>query len=363
MRTDNRIMKIVRRISLALVAILVLAVAGALSYRAWWQHRIANALRITSPNGIDEAKFIRVDGTDQWITIRGENKANPIILFLHGGPSEANSPFASLYRPFEKDYVFVQWDQPGAGKTYIKAGRHQPKFTLESMAADGIAVVEYLHSELPGPKIILIGQDWGGLLGLQMIRQRPDLFAAFVGTGQIVSLFAQQEKQFEYTRSRAAARHDEKVLASLSQMGPPPYRSLEDYRRFGEYFEPVKPQEDLACEGRLTDLLAVTPSLSITDVYYWIKALRSGEELLNPTLMREDLLKTGGVFSVPIFFIQGGDDVITPTSLVAEYVSEIQAPVKNLTIVPGAAHFVMWTRPAEFLGSLREDMRSTTAEH
>jgi pimeloyl-ACP methyl ester carboxylesterase len=195
MRTDNEeIMKIVRRISFAIAAIVALAVAGALSYRAWWQHRIANALAITSRNGIDEAKFIHIDGTDQWITIRGENKANPIILFLHGGPSEANSPFASLYRPFEKDYVFVQWDQPGAGKTYIKAGRHQPKLTLESMAADGIAVAEYLHGELLGPKIILIGQDWGGLLGLQMIRQRPDLFTTFVGTGQIVGLFAQQEK-------------------------------------------------------------------------------------------------------------------------------------------------------------------------
>jgi pimeloyl-ACP methyl ester carboxylesterase len=356
-------MKIVRRISLALAAIVALVVAGALFYRAWWQHRIANALRITSPNGVDEAKFINIDGTDQWITVRGENRANPIILFLHGGPSEANSPFASLYRPFEKDYVFVQWDQPGAGRTYIKAGQHQSKLTLESMADDGIAVAKYLHGELPGQKIILIGQDWGGLLGLRMIRQRPDLFTAFVGTGQIVSLFAQQEKQYEYTRSRAAASHNEKVLTSLSQIGPPPYRNLEAYRRFAEYFEPVKPQEDLASEGRLTDLLGVTPSLTIVDVYYWIKALRSGEELLNPTMMSEDLLKTAGVFSLPVFFIQGADDIITPTSLVSEYVSTIQAPVKNLKIVPGAAHFVMWTRPSEFLESLREDMRSATAEH
>jgi pimeloyl-ACP methyl ester carboxylesterase len=231
------------------------------------------------------------------------------------------------------------------------------------MAGDGIAVAEYLHGEFPGSKIVLIGQDWGGLLGLRMVRLRPDLFTAFVGTGQIVNLFAQQEKQYEYTRSRAVASHDSRVLTSLNQMGPPPYPSLEGYRRFAEYFEPVKPQEDLACEGRLTELLAVTPSLSIVDVYYWVKALRSGEELLNSTLMREDLLKTDGAFSVPVFFIQGGDDIITPTSLVSEYVSKIAAPVKSLKIVPGAAHFVMWTRPSEFLESLREDMRSATAEH
>ena len=62
----------------------------------------------------------------------------------------------------------------------------------------------------------------------------------------------------------------------------------------------------------------------------------------------EDLRKTHTVFSVPMFFIQGEDDNITPTSVVADYVSKIQAPVKNLDIVPGAGHWVMWTHPAEF---------------
>src|ERR1700681_4593789 len=117
-------MKVARRILSALAALVVLAVIAALSYRAIWQHRIANAVKITSPNGIDEAKFIEVNGAEEWITIRGENKNNPVILFLHGGPSEANSPFVKFYTPFEKEFVFVQWDQPGAGKTYIRAGSH-----------------------------------------------------------------------------------------------------------------------------------------------------------------------------------------------------------------------------------------------
>ena len=153
-------MKVMRRILLALVLLVVLAVVAALSYRAVSQHRIARALRITSPNGIDEAKFITINGAEQWITIRGDDRDNSIILFLHGGPSEANSPFAEFYTPFEKDFVFAQWDQPGAGKTYIKAGSHQPKLTIESIGR------RHSPSRKPGtelhkPKIILIGQDWG----------------------------------------------------------------------------------------------------------------------------------------------------------------------------------------------------------
>jgi hypothetical protein len=48
---------------------------------------------------------------------------------------------------------------PGVGKAYIKAGSHQPKLTVESMAADGITVPEHLRNELHRPKIILIGQS------------------------------------------------------------------------------------------------------------------------------------------------------------------------------------------------------------
>ena len=95
-------MKIARRILLGLAALVLLAVVVAFSYRAVWQHRIANKTRVTSPNGIDEAKFIKVHGAEEWITIRGDNIENPVILFLHGGPSESNSPFVEFYTPFEK---------------------------------------------------------------------------------------------------------------------------------------------------------------------------------------------------------------------------------------------------------------------
>lgn len=354
-------MKIVRRILLVLAALLVLAVVAAFSYRAVRQHRIASKTRITSPNGIDEAKFININGAQEWITIRGQNKDNPVILFLHGGPSEANSPFVEFYTLFEKDFVFVQWDQPGAGKTYIQAGSNQPKLTIESMAADGIAVAEYVENELHKPKIVLIGQDWGGVLGVRMIEQRPDLFAAFVGTGQIVGMAGTQDVLYEYAMSHATAGHDEKMLAALKQLGPPPY-NLERYGQFEDCCRnPFWPPDDVAAINRMRGMLVVSPSLSLVEVSGWTKGLRTGEKELDTMLMTmEDLRKAHTAFSVPVFFIQGEDDNVTPTSLVADYVSKIQAPSKKLDIVPGAGHFVLWTHPAEFLNFLCEDLRSVS---
>jgi pimeloyl-ACP methyl ester carboxylesterase len=349
---------------LALAALVVLVVVAAFAYRAAWQHRIANKIRITSPNGIDEAKFIGVSGAEEWITIRGDDRDNPVILFLHGGPSEANSPFVEFYTPFEKDFVFVQWDQPGAGKTYIRAGSHQPNLNIVSMATDGVAVAEYVENELHKRRIILIGQDWGGVLGVRMVTQRPDLFAAFVGTGQTIGMASTQDVLYHYALSHATASHDEKMLAALNQLGPPPYSTLERYGQFQDCCRnPFWPPDDVAAINRMKGGLVVAPSLSLAEVNGWIKGLRTGEVQLDTMLMTmEDLRKTDTAFSVPVFFIQGENDNVTPTSLVADYVSKIQAPVKKLDIVPGAGHFVMWTHPAEFLNYLREDVRSASTQ-
>lgn len=356
-------MKLVRWAVLVIAGLIVLVVVAALCSRAYAQHRIAEKLKISSPNGIDEAKYIDVNGAREWITIRGQNRENPVILFLHGGPAEANSEFAELYLPFEKNYVFAQWDQPGAGMTYIKAGDHQPELTLDGAARDGVAVAEYLRRELHQPKIILIGQDWGGVVGIRMIEKRPDLFSAFVGTGQIVGMKATQEVLYHYAMTHATDTHDEKMLAALKQVGPPPYRTLDAYGQFQDCCRnPFWPPDDVAGINRLRGLLVVTPSLSISQAYGWYKALRTDEVKLDEfTFKMEDLRDTDASFSVPVFFIQGEADNVTPTSLVADYVAKIQAPVKRLDVVPAAGHFVMWTHAAAFLDYLNADVRSASS--
>src|SRR5215831_19477110 len=36
--------------------------------------------RVTTPNGIDEARYVSIGGIEQYITIRGEVRDNPVIL-------------------------------------------------------------------------------------------------------------------------------------------------------------------------------------------------------------------------------------------------------------------------------------------
>src|SRR5262245_18648222 len=108
------------------------------------RNRNAQDYAITSPNGIDEAKYVEVGGIPQWITIRGEDRGNPVLLLLHGGPGDATNPWGYAgFRSWRKHFTVVQWDQRGAGRTLGKSGSAAAAtLTVDRMARDGIELVE-----------------------------------------------------------------------------------------------------------------------------------------------------------------------------------------------------------------------------
>jgi predicted alpha/beta-fold hydrolase len=104
-------------------AALAAIVRLSLVYPAFPQIAAAQALPVRIPEGVKEELFVPIGGIDQWITIKGGNRNNPVVLFLHGGPGDALSPFAdAMFAGWEKDFTLVPWDQRGAGRTYGKSG-------------------------------------------------------------------------------------------------------------------------------------------------------------------------------------------------------------------------------------------------
>jgi hypothetical protein len=81
---------------------------------------IADAREIVSPNGIEEGRAIAVNGTQQWISVRGRGRRNPIPLLVHGGPGSPED--WTLQSPWEDYFTVVEWNQRGAGKTYSLNG-------------------------------------------------------------------------------------------------------------------------------------------------------------------------------------------------------------------------------------------------
>ena len=150
------------------------------------QKILRDVRRIPQPQGIEEAFPVRIGGIDQWISVRGRDRRNPILLFIHGGPASTEAPVSWLYQSGWEDYfTVVQWDQRGAGKTYVAndAAVVEPTITQERMVADGEEMVAWLRSHYTKRKVFVLGHSWGTLIGLEVARRHPDWLHAYIGMG------------------------------------------------------------------------------------------------------------------------------------------------------------------------------------
>jgi pimeloyl-ACP methyl ester carboxylesterase len=198
---------------------------------AFLRTRNAQDYAVTTPNGIDEARYVAIGGLDQWITIRGEDKNNPVLLLLHGGPGDATNPWGYAgFRTWLKVFTVVQWDQRGAGRTFGKSGLSSgPTITIERMTQDGIELAEWLRKTLQKDKIIIVGHSWGSTLGVFMAKARPDLFHAFVGTGQVADPARNYSVAYEELLKKAEGVRDLRAIRELKEIGRPPYADGRGY--------------------------------------------------------------------------------------------------------------------------------------
>jgi pimeloyl-ACP methyl ester carboxylesterase len=360
----RRIWKIARIVLASAVGLVTVAISGFLAYRMYRQSQGAKILAISSPEGIDRAMFISAGGIDQWITIRGRNRANPVLLIVHGGPGAAMSPFALDTVGWERDFTVVQWDQRGAGRTYGKSGPPGPNATIDRIAQDGVEVAEYLCRELHKDKIGLIGVSWGSLLGVHMVKTRPDLFFAYIGAGQIVNFRQGHTVGYPALLAEARARHDASAIGDLEEIGPPPWDAQ---TKLGVLTRTAMSYElGPAYLATTAAKVLFAPVYTLADFRDWIAGAQAsqihflGDNLSGP-LMQADLPSLGADFAVPVFMFQGSRDYITPTALAREYFDSISAPRKQFAVIEGAGHTVMNTRPDEFGRLLAQWVRPLAA--
>ena len=305
---------------------------------------------------VDETGFARIGGIEQWIAMRGRDRPRMAMLFLHGGPGDAQSPFLSVFAPWEKRYVVVQWDQRGAGKTFGKNGTSTPNLTVEQMTQDCVEVTRYVLGQLRVRKLILVGHSWGSILGLGVVRLRPELFHAFVGTGQIVSCKNLVEMWRLSAVARASAAGDAQAVAELNGLS---VLDFTDMAKLGLLFKWQAPfaGSDMGyidMQGRILGSPSEPTSPEAADWY-------SGKLLFSiPKLIRSfidfDAGAAGYDLPVPFFVIQGRDDSRTPPEAARAFVKQVLAPAKGYTAIEGG-HFACFTNPTGFLNALDSDIR------
>jgi pimeloyl-ACP methyl ester carboxylesterase len=332
-------------------AVLLLIVSGALlALRVHRQQVTAQAIAIHTPNGIDEGVYVKIGGIDQWIQIRGQDRNNPVLLCVHGGPGGSWLPQTALFLPWEKEFTLVQWDQRGAGKTLeTTGGSIANSMSVDRMAQDGIEVSEFLRNHLHKDKIILLGHSWGSILGIHMVKQRPDLFYAYVGTGQVSNMPKAQQMSYAYVLEKARAANDTKAVRNLEAIGPPPLGSMD---KIGMFFQTLAKYEFESDRNAGLGVFSA-PNYSLWDIYNLIRGFaRIPTFRVYHEMLSANLSSLGPDFKIPIFFFQGAEDERTQAPLAKEYLEWIKAPRKEFVLLEGGGHFAVWSMSDRFLQEL-----------
>jgi pimeloyl-ACP methyl ester carboxylesterase len=309
---------------------------------------------------IDRAAFVPIGGMEQWISIRGDDRANPVLLVVHGGPGEAQWPQAEIYKPWEKAFTVVQWDQRGAGHTFGRYGTSTPDVTLDRIAKDGVELADYLCRDLGKKKIIVLGHSWGSIVATRMVQIRPILFAAYVGTGQVTSWAAMVNTQYDLVLAKARANGDQNTIKQIEADRPNP-RNAGQYFNFSSKYQvrSLWPQSDQDwlrhLRSQLPELQAKEPEQS---KYLEEGSMFQGEHVL-PDQVATNLPKTACNLNIAYFVIQGRDDIVTPTQAVVQYFTCVKAPKKELILIANAGHFAFMTASNKFLQSLTSRVRPT----
>ena len=340
--------KILKWILIAIFALGIVTFSSVFLVKMYNRH----ANRIVSNDGIEYEGFINVNGCQQWICVRGENKANPIILFIHGGPGSPESGMAcKKYQGIlEKYFTMVHWEQRGAGKSYNPKIDHDP-FVVDTFVHDAISVSEFLRKEYNKKKIFLIGHSWGSIVGIEAVSKRPDLYYAYIGVGQFVNAIEQERVSRLFVMDYLKKNGKVEEYIQMENIGDPPYKntfealSLERkyLRPSGGWIGPNYSMSSLAIDALFC------PYYSIVDYYRVYKGVMySLRKSLTDEYWNVALDTTRTAFQIPVFFISGDCDYNTPIPLVERYYNQITAPKKDFVRISQCGHMVNFEKPIEF---------------
>ena len=347
-------------------AVLLIAVFGVISAVI----ALRNARYVTHyPNliyGVDEGIYLPLGGQEQYVLMTGRDTKNPVMLYLHGGPSSPDAYVTYSFADRLTDqYTFVCWDQRGCGRTYFRNIDKDPDnadASFEQALTDLDELVDYLRDRFGQEKIILMGHSYGTILGSRYALAHPEKVSRYIAVAQVVSL--EKSDLYSYRDALDKAKKvgdDTTALESAYQTvtDNPSLVNLMALRR------EVSPYHPAAVADKSTWYAVTSPYFGMDDFRWFLRQLDDMDHYF--TLNRQlfdytqnfNAEQDGMIYQIPVTFLSGSDDWICPVDSVKNYCDAITAPSKELRLIDGCGHSPQFSLPDAFA----REVRSLSAVH
>jgi pimeloyl-ACP methyl ester carboxylesterase len=308
------------------------------------------------PHSVAEVDYLRLGGIEQWVMIRGENVANPVLVLLHGGPG---FPETRLFRHFnstlERRFTVVYWEQRGTGKSFdsrIPAS----SMTVAQFIADLDELVDAMRQRFGAHKVTFYGHSWGSALGVLYAARFPDKVAAYVGAGQIGNWPASESLSYAFVLAEAERRKHRRALAQLRAIGKPPYDArakMVQGKWLGLFLGPVRGMP----LWQFMRIVLSGPEASILDVPGIARGVLFSQNTMWAEVSTLDLVTAVPALRMPVFFFLGRHDHVIEAETSAAYFEALIAPSKRLVWFEQSAHEPPFEEPSRFSAAMLELVR------
>jgi proline iminopeptidase len=319
---------------------------------------IGSARKILTPSGVERLEKVRIGEIEQWVSVRGVDRRNPVLLYIHGGPGYVSMPMSWWStRGWEEYFTVIQWDQRAAGKTYLLTDPKvvAPTLTNERMVADAEEMAEWARKAFSKRKIFVLGHSYGSYLGLELARRHPDWLYAYIGVGQVANMPESERRGWQFAMDAARREGNGEAIRELQSIAPYPAP------------EKVSPIQDTYIERKWmtyyggamayrhtndaeADLSYLSPDYKDDE----IRHLWDGNAFATPFLLPGLLAKrsTTTKLDVPLILFEGRHDRNVNADVSAEWFAQVQAPEKHLVWFEHSAHLLITEEPGKVLISL-----------
>ncbi|MFC3746907.1 alpha/beta fold hydrolase [Paenibacillus sp. GCM10012306] len=333
-------MRKVKRILLYLGLAILLLVGIGLIFPTWTP-------AIKGENSISELKQVEINGTGHELMIRGQDKSNPVVIFVHGGPGVSEIPYVTKYQDeLEKHFTIVHYDQRATGKSY-HFGEDYSNLTSDLLVKDLLVLTDYISDRLDKKKVILMGHSFGTYIATQAVQQAPEKYEAYIGIGQMADTVESELDALNYMIDQAKSSGNTTDVQHL--------QGLTDKIQSGEQLAPRDYLRKYGGAARLIDEATdirdgflFGPEYNLLDIIRFYRGLFYSQDTLLKPAMDKPLPSLVTKLNLPVYFIMGKYDYMTSADSAHKYMEKLEAPQKELIIYDQSAHYPQFEEKAKF---------------
>jgi pimeloyl-ACP methyl ester carboxylesterase len=311
---------------------------------------------------------VRLGGREQWIMLRGYSTDKPVLLYLSGGPGQSDLPFVRvLLDDLTRNFVVVGWDQRGTGKSYSALDPTET-LTLDRAVSDTIALTNYLRQRFDEEKIYLLGESWGSTFGVLAVQRQPELYHAWIGSGQMVSQRETDRRIYQDILVLAEKTNDTALAQKMRAYGEPPYKDMPyanafvmgQYDRLSKPYTPPQSYIKRGTEANLGPWGILGSEYNLVEKVNVLRGLIDMFSVMYPQLQAIDFRQTVKQLEVPVYMLDGVAELSARRDLALEWFEQLKAPRQQKFTFENAGHSVVFEQFEAFSKIMQETILPQT---